>query len=174
MQQTIPERWLHPFLIALLPCVINAFPFFSSSACLFDDFPSFISKSFVSEGSERLLFLRRLRVIGFKKWHLAFRSDRLRAICSVFAEGGTVNVLRTDEETGNGAWNAADSRNPSPHKPIWINERSHLYITESVKEESSQGKQGRVLKIHTWEWGLAGVCSRSGGGRFVVCERSWK
>lgn len=50
-----------------------------------------------------------------QKWHLAFRSDRLRAICSVFADSGTVDVLRTHEETGNGAWNTADSGAPSPH-----------------------------------------------------------
>lgn len=33
-----------------------------------------------------------------QKWHVALRSDRLGAICSVFAVGGAVEVLRTDEE----------------------------------------------------------------------------
>lgn len=46
-----------------------------------------------------------------QKWHLAFRSDRLGAICSVFAKCGTVDMLRTDEEN----WKHGLKHSGAPH-----------------------------------------------------------
>lgn len=140
MQPTITKSWIHPFLIALLPCVINAFPY----SLLLPHFANFSLFHFqiICFQRHRMASISAVSVGNWlQKWHLAFRSDRLRAICSVFAEGDIVDVLRTDEETGNGAWNT-----PDRWTPIWTNEKIHLYITESIKEESSQGKLGTVRK----------------------------
>lgn len=70
-----------------------------------------------------------------QKWHLAFRSDRLGAICSVFAKGGTVDVLGTDEEN----WKHSLKHSRGPR---WTNEESSQKVHKGNEERFEDVRVG--------------------------------